>query len=93
MQVEKTYCKFGMLRETYLKNHCEDFYNSLKNSDELIPHLNEIDEQAWDMWETIMSQLAKKNPPPPQGTMEWVQHQNRLRAIADEQVLNDIIYN
>jgi hypothetical protein len=49
---------------------------------ELIAHLNEIDEQARELWETIMEQLRQKNPVPPQGTMEWVQHQNSLRAIA-----------
>ena len=90
---KKTYCKWGMLRQTYLKNHRKVFYNLLLVNGELIAHLNEIDEQARELWETIMEQLRQKNSAPPQGTMEWVQHQNQLRSIADEQVLHDIIYN
>ena len=88
------YGKWGMIRRTYLKEHCSVEYNLLAIKGVLIAHLNEIDEKAWELWERIMEQLQKKPPipTPPQGTMEWVQHQNRLRAIADEQVLNDLIY-
>jgi len=88
------YGKWGMIRRTYLKEHCLVEYNLLAIKGVLIAHLNEIDEKAWELWERIMEQLQKKPPipTPPQGTMEWVQHQNRLRAIADEQVLNDLIY-
>jgi len=92
-QPKADYGKWGMLRRTFLKNHCEGLYNLLSMKGELITHLNEIDEQARDMWETIMEQLKKQNTAPPQGTMKWVQYMNGLRAIADEQVLNDIIYN
>jgi len=62
-------------------------------SGELIAHLNEIDEQARELLETIMEQLNRQFPSPPQSTMEWAQRQNQLRSIADEQVLHDIIYN
>ena len=90
---EKLYGKWGMLRRTFLKNHREGEYNLLMIKAELITHINEIDKQAREMHERIMVQLEKQNPLPPQGTMEWVQHQNSLRNIADEQVLHDIIYN
>ncbi|MCL2838299.1 MAG: TnpV protein [Oscillospiraceae bacterium] len=92
-QPKRTYTKWGEIRRTYLKNHCPVQYNLLVIKAELTAHLNEIDEQAWSMWETIMEQLERQSVPPPQGTMQWVQWQNRLRAIADEQVLHDIIYN
>ena len=92
-ETAKTYGKFGMLRRTFLKEHREGFYNLLLLKGELRTHLNELDEQAQEMHETIMLQLQKQNPAPPQGTMEWVQHQNSLRAIADEFVMNDLIYN
>ena len=75
-----------------MKNHREGEYNLLLIKNELIPRLNQLDEQAIEMHETIMSQLEAKNPSPPQGTMEWVRHKNSLQAIADEQVLNDLIY-
>ena len=92
-EIIKTYGKWGQLRRVFLKEHREGEYNLLLMKNELIPHLNELDEQANELHETIMFQLEQKNPPPLQGTLEWVQHQNSLRAIADEQVLSDIIYN
>jgi len=91
--MEKKYGKWGMLRKTYLTNHKAELLKSLIANEELISHLNEIDEQAREMHELVVSRLSQRKPPPPQGTMEWVQHQNQLRAIADEQVLHDIIYN
>ena len=91
-QPEKTYTKWGEIRQEYLKNHRLVEYNLLVIKAELIAHLNEIDKQAWELWERIMEQLEAQSTPPPQGTMAWVQWQNRLRSIADEQVLHDIIY-
>ena len=92
-QPKRTYTKWGEIRRAYLKNHCLVEYNLLVIKAGLTAHLNEIDEQAWNMWDTIMEQLKKQRPAPPQGTMEWVQFMNGLRSIADEQVLHDIIYN
>jgi len=92
-EVKSNYGKWGQLRKQYLKENCEWQYNMLKMRGELNRHLNEIDETAKAMFDRIVEQLEKQNPPPPQGTMEWVKWQNKLRAIADEQVLNDLIYN
>ena len=88
------YGKWGISRREFLENHRQSEYNQLKAENKLIPHLNEVDKQAWKLWERIMEQLEQQppSPQPPQGTMEWVGWQNRLRAIADEQVLSDIIY-
>ena len=44
--MEKTYGKWGMLRKTYLTNHKTELLKSLIANEELISHLNEIDEQA-----------------------------------------------
>ena len=92
-EIIKTYGKWGQLRRVFLKEYREGEYNLLLMKNELIPHLNELDEQARKLHETIMNGLHQKNLAPSQGTLEWIQHQNSLRAIADEQVLNDIIYN
>jgi len=88
------YGKWGILRREFLQNYRQDEYHQLQAEGKLILYLNELDERAWDMWELIMEQLEQQplSPQPPQGTMEWVQWQNRLRAIADEQIFNDLIY-
>ena len=93
METKAVYGKWGMLRQTYLKNHRQNEYNLLQAENKLIPHLNEIDEQAREMHELVVSRLAQRKPPPPQGTMEWVQHMNGLSLQADEFVLNDLIHN
>ena len=87
------YGKWGMLRREYLENHCAEQYAMLKMQGKLNSHLNEIDRSAREVHEAIMVQLERENPSPEQGTMEWVRWQNSLRAIADEQVLNDLIYS
>ena len=95
MKTKATYGKWGMIMREHLENHNIELFNSLIVNRELTAHLNEIDKQARNLWDTIMEQLERQppTPTPPQGTMEWVQHMNGLRAIADEQVLHDIIYN
>lgn len=90
---EADYGKYGMMRKQFLKEHLTIRYNLLVLSGKLIQELNRVDKQAREMFETIMAGLAKKDPPPPQGTMEWVQHQNRHRAIADEQIMHDLIHS
>jgi len=77
-QPKRTYTKWGEIRREYLKNHCLVQYNLLVIKAELTAHLNEIDKQARNLWDTIMEQLERKppTPTPPQGTMEWVQHMN-----------------
>ena len=88
-----TYGKWGQLRRGFIKNHREGQYNLLLMKNELIPHLNRLDEQARELHVRIMEQLEQQNPPPLQGTLEWVQWQNGLRHQADEVVMNDLIYN
>jgi len=85
MKTKATYGKWGLIQLEYLENHNTELFNSLIANAELISYLNEIDKQARNLWDTIMEQLEQKppTPTPPQGTMEWVQHMNGLRAIAD----------
>ena len=83
-----------MVRRTFLENHRSNEYKELQAEGKLIPHLNELDKQARKLWDRIMEQLERQppSPQPPQGTMAWVQWMNGLRAIADEQIFNDLIY-
>lgn len=91
--VQKTYGKWGQLRREFLKEHRESDYNLLMMKGALTAYLNAFDEEAQEMHERIMDKLEKNIFEPPQGTMEWIQWQNSLRFLADEQVFNDLIYN
>ena len=86
---EKNYGKWGQLRRQYLEKHKEGFFNLLTMKNELIEHLNEVDEQAREMWEGIMAKLEKSDPPPSKADdpMAWVRHINNHRAIADDFVV------
>ena len=62
----------------------------------LNPHLEEIDRQAQEMEQQLISQLAQQEGITEQlkaeNQMEWVARMNSIRNRADEIVLNDLIY-
>ena len=62
----------------------------------LNPHLEEIDRQAQEMEQQLISQLAQQEGITEQlkaeNQMEWVARMNSIRNRADEIVLNELIY-
>ena len=68
--------------------------NKVKGS--LNPHLEEIDQQAQEMEQRLISQLAQQEGVTEQlkaeNQMEWVARMNNIRHRADEIVLNELIY-
>ena len=62
----------------------------------LNPHLEEIDRQAQEMEQQLISQLAQQEGITEQlkaeNQMDWVAQMNNIRNRADEIVLNDLIY-
>ena len=70
--------KYGRLRREYLKNFAPILYSDMVLSEELFPHLYEIDETAKKRMEILMKQLLEKNPAPDKKTEQllWVQHMN-----------------
>ena len=62
----------------------------------LNPHLEEIDRQAQEIEQQLISQLAQQEDITEQlkaeNQMEWVARMNNIRNRADEIVLNDLIY-
>ena len=62
----------------------------------LNPHLEEIDRQAQEMEQRLISQLAQQEGITEQlkaeNQMEWVARMNNIRNRADEIVLNELIF-
>ena len=62
----------------------------------LNPHLEEIDWQAQEMEQRLISQLAQQEGVTErlkaERQMEWVARMNNIRHRADEIVLNELIY-
>ena len=90
---EKTLGKYGRMRRAYLEENNPMLLNDLILSEELFPHLQEIDETAHRRVEQLMSELLEKNPAPDKATqqMVWVQHMNSLKAQAEEIVTAELI--
>ena len=88
--------RWGMLRFSYLRKHREALYTIMLMENTLNPHLEEIDRQAQEMEQLLISQLAQQEGVTEQlkaeNQMEWVTQMNNIRNRADEIVLNDLIY-
>lgn len=86
--------KYGRLRREYLKNFAPISYSNMVLSEELFPHLYEIDETAKRQIEILMEQFLEKDPAPDKRTqqMAWVQHMNSLKAQAEEIILAELVY-
>ena len=88
--------RWGMLRFNYLRKHREALYTIMLMENTLTPHLEEIDRQAQEMEQLLISQLAQQEGVTEQlkaeNQMEWIARMNSIRNRADEIVLNDLIY-
>ena len=87
--------KYGRMRKNYLKEHRPVLWNSMILAETLYPHLREIDETANRRLEQLMSALLTSAPAPDKEIqqMAWVQHQNALKAQAEEIIFAELIYN
>ena len=89
--------KFGMLRRSFLRSHRRALYTGMMLSGKLNQHLQEVDQQANTMLESLLQKMAQQ-----QGVTEdlkatnqmmWVQLMNILRQAAEESVLAEVVYS
>lgn len=87
--------KYGRMRRTFLQEHRPILYNDLSLTEQLFPHLREIDETAHRRVEQLTAELLEKDPAPDKQTqqMAWVQHMNSLKAQAEEIVLTELVHS
>lgn len=94
-QVEdKILNKYGRMRRAFLQEHNPMLFDDLVLTEQLFPHLYEVQEIAEKKVEVIMVGLLEKNPAPDKETdaMAWVRHMNLLKAMAEEVVVREVIY-
>ena len=88
--------RWGMLRFNYLRKHREALYTIMLMEGTLNLHLEDVDRQAQEMEQLLISQLAQQESVTEQlkaeNQMEWVAQMNNIRNRADEIVLNELIY-
>lgn len=88
--------KYGMMRQTYLREHHKAFYIQLQARGELWQHLHEVDEQAQSMVDAIISCMAEIDGVTEElkaaDQMKWVGLMNNYRHCAEELVLREVVY-
>lgn len=89
--------KWGRMHRDYLKEHHPIQFNNLVLSGNLWTYLADLNEQAQQCMDTLMSQmqslegiteaLKAVNP------LGWTQHMNNIAARAEEIIREELIYN
>jgi hypothetical protein len=86
---------WGMRHEEYLKEHRYLTYMNLLTTGKLDSYLADIDEQARDMLDRLIAQMAKVEGVTEllkaQDQMEWVRRMNNIRHRAEEIVRTELI--
>ena len=88
--------KWGNLRKRYLQHHKRVFYNTLVSNLTLHTHLADIDEQARNMFDTLVEQMMKREGVTEElkekNQIEWICHMGNIRERATEIVCKELIY-
>ena len=93
---EPHYGKYGMMRKTYLKEHRPAMYSLYMLEDRLVEHLNLVDDEAQERMDILVRQMMDRQGITEElkvrDQMEWVRAVNGIRNMAEEIVLNELIY-
>ena len=93
---EPHYGKYGMMRKTYLKEHRPAMYSLYMLEDRLTEHLNTVDDEAQERMYILVRQMMDRQGITEElkvrDQMEWVKAVNGIRNMAEEIVLNELIY-
>ena len=92
---EHTIGKYGQLHLDFLKKHRRGMYTTLLTECRLNEYLHEIDLQATEMVERLISELAEEQGVSEalkaQSQMQWVMAMNNIKLTAEEIVRNDLL--
>ena len=92
---QRTIGKYGMLRKTFLKENRAGWYQGMMLEGKLDSHLADIEEAAAERMEALVEGLLEKYPAPDKGKdqLAWAAHMNSLTAMAEESVLQELVYS
>lgn len=87
---------WGRKHQQYLREHRSMVYTDLVLSGKLYSYLADIDTQARNKFDLLVTQLAEKEGInenlKEQDQLAWVRAMNNIRSRAEEIVLNELIY-
>ncbi len=93
---EPHYGKYGMMRKTCLKEHRPATYSLYMLEDRLTEHLNLVDDEAQERMDILVRQMMERQGITEElkarDQMEWVRAVNGICNMAEEIVLNELIY-
>ena len=88
--------KWGMLHKDYLLKHKKSVFSTLLAEGKLYQHCAEIENQAKDMFDTLVEQMKQAEGITEQlkedNQMEWVRRMHNIEARAREHIFNALIY-
>ncbi len=87
---------WGKRRLHYLKHHRKVLYYNLLTSGKLHSHLADIEEQAQELFNRLITDLAAKEGITEQlkatNQMKWVQRMNNIQERVIETVYSDVVF-
>ena len=93
---DASFGRYGRLRLKYLKDHRRVLYINLLTAGELAQHLSEVDQQAREMLELLVKQMAQERGITEQmkaeEQMAWVGAMNNVRSAAEEVVMREVVF-
>ncbi len=88
--------KWGMMHKDYLLKHKKVLFATLLTEGQLYQHCSEVENQAQQMFDTLVEQMKKiervTENLKAENLMEWVVRMNNIRIRATEIVNHNIIY-
>jgi len=88
--------KWGMMHKSYLEKHKTVLFNSLLMQGKLYQHCAEIENQARDMFDSLIEQMKEREGVTEQlkeqNQWEWVQLMGNIQQRAREIVYYELIY-
>ena len=95
-EAKVTLGKWGMLHKDYLQKHKKVLFTTLLTQGKLYQHCAEIENQAHDMFDTLVEQMKDAEGVTEQlkeeNQMAWVQKMGNIQDRAKEIVCNELIY-
>ena len=95
-QTEYQIGKYGRMHLDYIKNHRRGRYTTLLTEGKLNARLHEIDLEANEMLEAIITRFAAERGIDENlkthDMLHWVAEMNNIKASAEEIVLREVVY-
>ena len=86
--------RYGAMRRAYLREHRPITYSRLVLSERLFPHLREVQQDAHERLDSIMSDILVFQPPPDKAAdgIAWAAHMETVKRTAEKMMLDEIVY-